>query len=103
MKNSTYHFFFGSLSNSFRVSILLVLKDGEKSVKELSKELKTEQSKVSHALAVLKKCNLVKSRRKGKNVLYSLNKKTVIPLLNLIDKHAKLFCKGCCAFCGRCA
>lgn len=73
------------------------MQDGSKSVSELSQELKIEQSKLSHALIKLKKCNLVQSKQKGKSKIYSLNKKTLVPILKLIDKHAKDFCNcdGC--------
>lgn len=87
--------FFGSLANPLRIRIISKLKEKPSSVNELSKKLKTEQSKLSHALASLKKCNIVKDEQKGKFRIYSLNKKTIIPLLNIIDKHKKYYCKGC--------
>ena len=62
-----------------------------------SKEkIKIEQSKISHALTTLKCCNIVKVKQKGKQRIYFLNKNTIIPMLKLIDKHAKTFCKGFC-------
>ena len=79
------------------------LKDKEKNVTEISKELKVEQSKVSHALRNLKSCKIVEARQKGKQRIYFLNKKTILPMLNLIDKHASKFCdcKNCNQECGR--
>jgi len=102
MNNSTYHFFFGSLSNPLRVEIVLSLRKKQKSVNELSKDLGVEQSKISHALVLLKNCNIVEAKQKGKQRIYFLNKKTMIPILNLIDKHAKKFCGGVCEMCGGC-
>ncbi|MBR9701334.1 winged helix-turn-helix transcriptional regulator [Candidatus Pacearchaeota archaeon] len=101
MNNSTYHIFFTNLSNPLRIKIVTSLRQKDKNVTELSKELKVEQSKVSHALASLKCCNIVDVKQKGKQRIYSLNKKTVVPMLKLIDKHAKTFCAGDCKGCGR--
>jgi DNA-binding transcriptional ArsR family regulator len=104
MNNSTYHLFFTNLANPLKVQIITSLRKKEKNVGQLSTELKVEQSKVSHALKNLKNCKIVDAKQKGKERIYSLNKKTIIPMLNLIDKHAKNFCKcECCANkkCGR--
>jgi len=101
MKNSTYHIFFTNLSNPLRIKIVTSLKQKEKNVTELSKELKVEQSKVSHALASLRCCNIVDVKQEGKQRIYSLNKKTILPMLKLIDTHAKTFCAGDCKGCGR--
>jgi DNA-binding transcriptional ArsR family regulator len=100
MKNSTYHIFFTNLANPLRIDIVTLLKDKEKNVTEISKLLGVEQSKVSHALSSLKCCNIVEAKQKGKKRIYSLNKKTVVPMLKLIDKHAKTFCGGKCGECG---
>jgi len=97
MKNSTYHVFFNTLANPLRMNIILSLKRKEKSVNELSKELEIEQSKISHALALLRCCNVVKVKQKGKQRIYLLNKDTIIPMLNLIEKHATAHCKKCSA------
>ncbi|MCK5149489.1 winged helix-turn-helix transcriptional regulator [Candidatus Pacearchaeota archaeon] len=96
MNNNTYHIFFTNLANPLKIEIIVSLKKREKNVTELSKELKIEQSKVSHALASLRCCNIVKVKQKGKQRIYFLNKDTIIPMLKLIDKHAKTFCKECC-------
>jgi len=100
MSEKTYHLFFSNLANALRIKIVNSLKSNDKSVTELAEELKVEQSKVSHALASLRCCNIVEVEQKGKQRIYSLNKKTIVPMLNLIDKHALNFCKGNCARCG---
>ena len=101
MNNKTYHTFFTNLANPLRIKIITSLKKGEKNVTELSKELKIEQSKVSHALALLRSCNIVDVKQVGKKRIYSLNKKTIVPMLKMIDKHSKTFCKGDCVMCGK--
>jgi len=102
MNNSTYNIFFTNLANPLKISIILNLREKEKNVNELSKELGVEQSKASHALASLKKCNIVNVEQKGKERIYSLNSKTIVPMLKLIDEHATHYCncKTCNAKCG---
>ncbi len=79
------------------MSVILSLREKGKSVTELSKALKLEQSKLSHALAVLRCCNVVKVKNQGKKRIYLLNKDTIIPMLKLIDKHATIHCEKCSA------
>jgi DNA-binding transcriptional ArsR family regulator len=94
---NTYHIFFGKLANELKIKILTSLKNKKKSVQELTKDLNIEQSKLSHALASLKTCNIVKVKQSGKKRIYSINKETILPILKLIDKHEKKFCKQCFA------
>lgn len=97
MKCNPYYPFFRNLANPLRIKIISELKIKESSVNELVEKLKVEQSKLSHALASLKKCKIVNSKEKGKQRIYSLNKKTIVPIMKLIDKHAKEFCgRKCC-------
>jgi DNA-binding transcriptional ArsR family regulator len=96
MKYNKYHIFFSNLSNPLRMKIVLSLKRKEKNVTELSKALKVEQSKISHALSLLRCCNIVQVKQKGKERVYHLNKKTIVPMLKLIEDHSRTFCKGIC-------
>jgi len=95
MKCNTYHIFFRNLANPIKTDIISALKEKESSVSELSNRLGIEQSKLSHALASLRGCNLVLVNQKGKERIYSLNKKTIIPILKIIDKHKCTYCAGC--------
>ncbi|PIU75766.1 transcriptional regulator [Candidatus Pacearchaeota archaeon CG06_land_8_20_14_3_00_35_12] len=97
MKYSTYYPFFRKLANPLRIAIISSLNKKEKTVNALCKELKTEQSKVSHSLKELAGCFIVNVKKKGKNRIYSLNP-TILPILKLIEKHSKQCCK-CCAYC----
>ena len=99
--NNTYNVFFRNLANPLRVSIISELKKNESSVGDLSERLKVEKSKLSHALKSLKSCNIVDFKQEGKQRIYFLNKKTIIPMLELIDKHSKMFCSGNCKFCDK--
>lgn len=95
MKCNAYHIFFKNLANPLKTKIIIALKEKSKSVNELAKELKIEQSKLSHALSNLKFCKIVDSKQIGKKRIYNLNKKTIIPILKIIDKHKENYCLGC--------
>jgi len=96
MKCNSYYRFFRNLANKVKVDILECLKEKELSVSDISIRTKLEQSKVSHALSNLKCCGLVECKRKGKEIIYSLNKQMILPLLKIIDKHKCSMCN-----CGR--
>lgn len=97
MNEGKYFRFFTNLSSPLRIHIIGSLEKREKSVSELSKELNVEQSKLSHALSNLRCCKIVNVLKKGKQRIYSLNKKTIVPILKIIDKHAINYCSksGC--------
>jgi len=90
-----YHIFFTNLSNPLKIDIISELKEKPLSVLELAEKLKVEQSKLSHALSSLRCCYIVEVKQKGKQRIYSLNKETILPILKIIDKHEKKFCKQC--------
>jgi len=94
-KYVNYAIFFKKLSNPLRTKIIASLSQSPKTVSQLCKDLSAEQSKISHAVISLKKCNIVSSKRKGKNIVYSLNKETIIPILELLDLHEKKYCRYC--------
>ncbi len=64
MKCDAYHIFFKNLANPVKTKIITSLKESPKSVTELVKELKIEQSKLSHALANLRFCKIVITKQK---------------------------------------
>ena len=65
-----------------RVRILCALTQSEMNVGEISEFLEITQSAVSHQLRVLKTSGLVRSRRNGKEMIYSLADEHV---RNIID------------------
>ena len=95
MKCQAHHAFFKNLANPLKMRIVDSLKNDSKTVSDLGDELKVEQSNLSHALASLRACNVVLPKQEGKTRVYSLNKKTILPILKIIDKHAACSCKGC--------
>lgn len=63
---------FKIFGDSTRVKILYVLFESEMCVCDIAQLLGMTQSAISHQLQVLKKSKLVKYRREGKTVFYSL-------------------------------
>ena len=61
-----------AMANKWRFLILCHVADGEKSVNELQSRIGLSQSSLSQHLAVLRRDNLVKTRRQAKSILYSL-------------------------------
>lgn len=55
-----------------RIRIMYALREKEKNVGELGEELGMNQSAISHQLRLLKQSDLVKVRRDGKSMYYSL-------------------------------
>ena len=63
---------FKVFGDSTRIRILFVLFEAEVCVCDLAKVLNMTQSAISHQLRILKQNKLVKNRREGKSIFYSL-------------------------------
>ena len=63
---------FKVFGDSTRIRILFVLFEAEVCVCDLAQALQMTQSAISHQLKILKQNKLVKSRREGKSIFYSL-------------------------------
>lgn len=63
---------FKVFGDSTRIRILFVLFEAEVCVCDLAEVLHMTQSAISHQLKILKQSKLVKARREGKSVFYSL-------------------------------
>lgn len=79
--------FFKVFGDSTRIRLLYALHDGELCVCDLSAILSMSQSAVSHQLRVLKSARLVKNRRDGKVVYYSLDDEHVKDILDVGIEH----------------
>ena len=87
-----YKLFFGALATDSRLHILNALRTGPKNVSEIGEITNYEQSMISHNLKILEHHGMVFLERRGKFKYYQLNRKTIIPLLQLIDTHMKQYC-----------
>ena len=70
-----------------RIRILFVLFETEVCVCDLARALNMTQSAVSHQLRILKQSRLVKNRREGKTVFYSLADGHIQSILNQGMEH----------------
>jgi len=78
---------FKVFGDSTRIKILCCLFGGELYVQELAEQVGASQSAVSHQLRLLKQAKLVKSRRQGKLVGYSLADDHVKTILGMAKEH----------------
>lgn len=79
--------FFKVMSDSTRMRIMAALDNGEMCVCDLSEVLGMTKSAISHQLKVLKDARLVKFRREGKNVFYSLNDHHIKTIFEMGIEH----------------
>ena len=63
---------FKVFGDSTRIKILYVLVESDMSVGDIAQALNMTQSSISHQLRMLKQSRLVRFRREGKNIVYSL-------------------------------
>lgn len=74
-------------ADSTRIKILYVLFESEMCVCDIAQLLEMSQSAISHQLRVLKQAKLVKFRREGKTVFYSLADEHVRTIINQGIEH----------------
>lgn len=72
-----------------RIRIMAVLLNSEFCVSEIAVHLDMTVSAVSHQLRILKQGNLVKNRKEGKTVFYSLADSHVRSIFNLALEHVQ--------------
>ena len=80
---------FKVFGDSTRIRILYVLLESEMCVCDIAQLLNMTQSAISHQLRILKNSKLVKSRREGKSVIYSLADAHVCSIMNQGFEHIK--------------
>lgn len=87
-----YSLLFQAFTNPSRMQILQVLRERESmNVTQISEEIGLEQTTVSHNLRCLAFCGLVTAKREGKARVYSLNKATVLPMLDIARDHVRKY------------
>ena len=78
---------FKVFGDSTRIKILYVLFDEESSVGDIADKLNMTQSAISHQLKILKQAKLIKGRRAGKAMLYSLSDDHVKTIIAMGKEH----------------
>ena len=97
LMGSAYDQFLRTLCNKTRLAIIQTLKEKPKNVTQLTAELDIHQTSVSHALKRLLDCGFVLVQRNGKERIYTLNNKTIKPLMDLMENHIHCYCaRGDC-------
>ncbi|ACP36723.1 transcriptional regulator, ArsR family [Sulfolobus islandicus Y.G.57.14] len=83
---------FSALADGTRLRIVLFLLDkGEATVDEISKSLGKSQSLISHHMACLRNCGIVKVRKDGKFSYYSMSSPEIIEVIKLSINHVKKY------------
>ena len=80
---------FSALSDSTRLRIISVLLEGEMNVGDIAAQLEMTESAVSHQLRGLRYMRLVRSRKNGRQVFYSLDDDHVTKLYRMGLDHVE--------------
>ncbi len=80
---------FKNFSDSSRIKIMYTISNNELCVQDIANAVSMTQSAVSHQLRVLKASRLVKSRKDGKEVYYSLDDEHITNIFNMGLNHIK--------------
>lgn len=73
-----------TLSNPVRLRIISELQDGERTVGAMAKKLEIRQAHLSQHLSVLRQRGVVKTRRDGANIYYSISSPKIVKACGLI-------------------
>ena len=77
-----------ALANESRLTILYLLRSGERSVLELGRSLNLRQPTVSQHLARLREERIVDTRRDGQVIYYSLASERAREIVDLLEQQA---------------
>jgi len=80
----------GAMANTSRLMILCRLADGERSVSDLQPLIGLSQSALSQHLAVLRRKHLVRTRRDGQSIYYSLSSGQAASIMHTLHEQ---FCR----------
>ena len=80
---------FSALSDPTRLRIISVLLDGEMNVGDLAAQLEMTESAVSHQLRGLRQMKLVRGRKNGRQVYYTLDDDHIAKLYRLGLDHVE--------------
>lgn len=96
MNKYSYYRFFSNFSNRTKSDIINLLREGPMSVNDITARMGGGQSRISHSLRDMRACNVLKVRNEGKQRIYSLNEETVIPIMEMVERHVRKNClRGC--------
>ena len=80
---------FSALSDASRVRLISLLMEGEMGVSALAEELSMTESAVSHQLRGLRQMRIVRARKEGRQVFYTLEDEHVQKLYSMGIDHVE--------------
>lgn len=79
-----------SINHPLRKTMLTMMEERKKiTVTEIYEELKLEQSVASQHLAIMRKADVVITKREGKFIFYSVNTKRIEDIIKMVDDLAQ--------------
>ena len=77
------------LGEPSRLKVVLALSKGEMCVNHIVEACESNQSLISHQLRILKDNKIVKSRRDGQSIVYSLDDEHIMQIVSLVKTHVE--------------
>jgi len=101
--NNLHRLFFKAFSNQTRLEIIELLRKKPLTVSEMCDKTGFEQSRVSHNLKCLEHCGFVTVTPEGNFRKYELDTETIVPIVDLFEKHISKYKKRleCCEVIGK--
>ena len=81
--------FYKIMGDTTRLRLLFSLENGELCASDLANVASMSRSAVSHQLKALRQAKLIKSRKEGKTVFYSLDDEHIHSILRVAMEHVK--------------
>ena len=72
-----------------RCKLVASLFKSNQTVSALSKELEMSTSAISHSLRILRQAKIVKTKRDGKEIIYSLNDEHIFKIFEMAKEHVE--------------
>ena len=91
--DNLHRLFFKAFSNQTRLEIISLLRKKPLTVTEICEKTGFEQSRVSHNLRCLENCGFVKVTPNGNFRKYELDTETIVPIVDLFEKHIQKYKK----------
>lgn len=81
--------FYKIMGDATRCRLICALQDSEMCVCDLANVLSMSKSSISHQLSKMRACGVVKCRREGKEVYYSLDDEHILEIFGTTLTHIK--------------
>jgi ArsR family transcriptional regulator, virulence genes transcriptional regulator len=73
-----------TIAHPLRIAIIHTLKDGEKTVNQLTEKLGASQSNISQHLAIMRQRQIVKTRKEGSTVFYRVASRKISQACDMV-------------------